>query len=69
MWSESSETNAVHPGQIAADDVADAADQLFDLVNLIVEDRIARPARIKALFEKLPNGAKEAIAKRDSAAE
>jgi hypothetical protein len=58
--------NAVHPGQIASSDVEDVADQLFELVNLIVEDRIARPARIKALYDKLPDGAKAAIAKRDT---
>ncbi len=58
--------NAVHPGQIADSDVAEVADELFGLINFIVEDRIARPKRIQALFDKLPQGAKDAIAKRDS---
>jgi hypothetical protein len=56
---------AVHPGELSKDDVAEVADNLFDLVNQIVEERISRPARHKALFDKLPARAREAIEKRD----
>lgn len=58
--------NAVHPGELVSSDVADVAAMLFELVNQIVEDRISRPKKLKSLFEKLPDGARQAIKKRDS---
>lgn len=58
--------NAVHPGELSEEDIADVAITLFELVNAIVEDRIARPKKLAALFERLPQGAREAIAKRDA---
>jgi hypothetical protein len=58
--------NAVHPGQIDANDAA-LAEQLFPLVNVIVEYQISLPARIKEMYEALPGGAKAAIQKRDGA--
>ena len=57
--------NAVHPGQIDANDI-DIASNLFLLVNVIVEYMIELPGRIKGLYEDLPANAKEAIAKRDA---
>jgi hypothetical protein len=57
--------NAVHPGQIDAND-SDVAEQLFPLVNLIVEYQISLPARINEMYEALPEGAREAISRRDS---
>ncbi len=56
--------NAVHPGQIDADDVG-VADKLFPLVNLIVEYMISMPMRVGNLYETLPAGAKNAVEKRD----
>ena len=56
--------NAVHPGQIDADDVEIAAD-LFPLVNVIVEYMIELPSKIGTLYDKLPEGAKQAIEKRN----
>lgn len=58
--------NAVHPGQLDADDVA-LAQQLFPLVNLIVEYQISMPAQLDALYSGLPAGALSGIAKRDAA--
>jgi len=58
--------NAVHPGAINADDVADVCDSLFALVNYIVEDRIARPAKVKSLYEGIPQSLRDAIAARDA---
>ncbi|MBL8025192.1 MAG: DUF4145 domain-containing protein [Fibrobacteres bacterium] len=58
--------NAVHPGELNDSDISSIAIPLFELVNQIVEDRISRPNKLKNLFSKLPNGAKEAIKKRDS---
>jgi hypothetical protein len=59
--------NAVHPGQLDANDVH-VAEQLFPLVNVIVEYRISLPARIQEMYDALPSGAKAAIEKRDGAA-
>jgi hypothetical protein len=59
--------NAVHPGEIRIDDTPDIAHSLFNLINFIVEDRISRPKRIEALYTSLPEGAREAINKRDQA--
>lgn len=60
--------NAVHPGTINLNDDRDAAAKLFELVNLIAENQITQPKAIAKLFdEKVPAGAKAAIAKRDGA--
>ena len=58
--------NAVHPGELDEHDVATVATSLFELVNAIVEDRIARPKKLKAMFDALPQGARDAIGRRDS---
>ncbi|GFE57492.1 DUF4145 domain-containing protein [Geobacter sp. AOG1] len=58
--------NAVHPGQLDANDTQ-VAEQLFPLVNVIVEYRISLPARIQEMYDALPGGAKTAIEKRDGA--
>jgi len=57
--------NAVHPGELSSDDVSEVSSSLFDLINAIVEDRIAKPKKLKALFDKLPEGARKGIANRD----
>lgn len=57
--------NAVHPGEIDLRDDADTVGQLFLLVNLIVDSMITQPHAIDRLFNKLPEGAKRAIEKRD----
>ena len=57
--------NAVHPGVIDLKDNRATAVGLFELLNLIVENRIARPKRIASVFERLPPGALEQIEKRD----
>lgn len=57
--------NAVHPGQIDLKDDKATAIKLFDLMNLIVERRIATPNKIKGLFEGLPQSALKQIEKRD----
>lgn len=56
---------AVHPGELTEDDIAGVATSLFELVNAIVEDRIARPKALEELYMRLPEGARNAIAKRD----
>jgi hypothetical protein len=57
--------NAVHPGELSQEDVADVADALFSLLNEIIEERISRPKRRQELFDRLPAAAREAIVKRD----
>lgn len=59
--------NAVHPGTINLNDDRATAAKLFELVNLIADNQITQPAAIEALFEeKIPETAKEQIARRDS---
>lgn len=57
--------NAVHPGELDLQDDMGTALALFECMNLIVEDRIARPSRISKLYDRLPDKAKAAIEKRD----
>lgn len=57
--------NAVHPGEISVDDNPEIAQALFGLINVIVENRIAEPKRIQALYASLPEGARNAIERRD----
>lgn len=58
--------NAVHPGEIDLNDTPEIANTLFQLINVVVQDRITRPKEIAALYEKLPEGAIESIEKRDN---
>jgi len=58
--------NAVHPGQIALKDDKATAVNLFALLNLIVERRIAVQKRIDELYKGLPEGARASIEKRDA---
>lgn len=59
--------NALHPGEIDVSDNPQTVEALFKLLNIIVEERIARPAEIDSLFSALPTGALEAIERRDGA--
>lgn len=60
--------NAVHPGTINFNDDRTTAAKLFELVNLIADNQISQPKAIAKLFDdKIPVGAKEAIARRDNA--
>ena len=58
--------NAVHPGQIDLRDNRATARSLFDLVNLIADSMISEPKKISKMFDNLPEGAQEAIKKRDA---
>jgi hypothetical protein len=57
--------NAVHPGQIEMQDDAATANKLFGLVNIVVATMISARKQIDEMFEGLPEGVKNAIAKRD----
>jgi len=58
--------NQVHPGTLDVRDDPETATRLFELVNLIVEDRISRPKQIEALYLKLPEGARKQVEERDA---
>jgi hypothetical protein len=58
--------NAAHPGKLDLRDDRPTAETLFDLVNLICEKMISEPKHVKAVYEKLPQSAREAIEKRDT---
>ena len=57
--------NAVHPGQIDTDD-PEVVGALFRLINITAEAMITVPNQIQNLYDGLPEGAKEAIDKRDN---
>jgi|SRR5208337_101838 len=56
----------VHPGTLDVRDDAAMAMMLFELVNLIVEDRIANPKKVAELYAKLPQDKRDHIEKRDA---
>lgn len=56
---------SVHPGQLDLQDDVQTANQLFELINFIVEDRITRPNTIEHLFNRLPEGKRKGIEDRD----
>lgn len=58
--------NAVHPNEINLDDTPEMAYTMFEMINFIVEEKIAKPNRIKEMFNKLPAGAIASIEKRDA---
>lgn len=60
--------NQVHPGVLDVRDDAAMATALFELANLIVEDRISGPKQIAALYAKLPESSRKQIEERDAKA-
>jgi hypothetical protein len=60
--------NAVHPGEIVLKEDPGTAIALLQLINIVVEKRIATQKRIEEMFGNLPPGALEAIQKRDDKA-
>jgi hypothetical protein len=57
--------NAVHAGKMDQADVEATANQLFGLVNIIVEQQITQPKKIAELFGTLPDSARNGIERRD----
>jgi predicted RNA-binding Zn-ribbon protein involved in translation (DUF1610 family) len=57
--------NAVHPGQIDTDN-PEMAGSLFALVNLVTDYMISKPQEVSEIYGLLPQGAIEAIEKRDA---
>lgn len=57
--------NAVHPLELDLRDDVETVGALFGLINFIVEQRISHPKKLGELYGALPQGARDAIAKRD----
>ena len=57
---------AVHPGEMNVNDDVETATALFDLVNYIIEDRIAKPKSVQAIYDSLPPSKLKGIEARDS---
>lgn len=57
---------AVHPGQIDLNDDPSIAQTLFELVNMVVDEMISKPNKIKEMYEKLPPTKLDAIKRRDT---
>lgn len=56
---------AVHPGELDIKDDIETVGALFELLNAIADDMLTQPKKREALFARLPQGARDAIAKRD----
>ena len=56
----------MHPGEMNLQDSPEIASALFGLVNVIIDNQIAQPKRIAALYGALPADKRAAIAKRDA---
>jgi len=57
--------DAVHPGQIDTDST-EVVDNLFNLINVVVEYLIALPKKVSGIYSLLPVDKTDAIKKRDS---
>lgn len=57
---------SVHPGELDMKDDQAAAEHLFELVNMVVEDRIAKPKALAALYARLPQSKRDGIEQRDA---
>lgn len=60
--------NAVHPGELNVGDDPELVSQLFELINFIVSQTIEREKALTSMLEKLPQGAREAMEKRNAKA-
>lgn len=58
--------NAVHPGELDLRDDTATVGAMFGVLNFIIEERIARPKKLEALYLALPEGARQAIDRRDA---
>lgn len=56
---------SVHPGEINLNDNKETAYKLFELVNLIAQDRITQPKEVSRLYNSLPKNKIDGITKRD----
>jgi hypothetical protein len=57
--------NAVHPLELDLRDDVETVVAVFECMNLIVEERVSRPGRVRKLYDRLPEGARAAIQRHD----
>lgn len=57
--------SAVHPGKMDDADVAEISISLFELINFLCEELIARQQRLNNLYNKLPSSILAQISRRD----
>lgn len=57
--------NAVHPGEINLEEEPERVLKLFDLLNFIANKMITEPKEIESFYSALPEGARDAVKKRD----
>lgn len=57
--------NAVHPGKIPTEEIPERVNQLFSLINIIVDNQITQPKHIAEIYDSLPEGALKGIERRD----
>ena len=57
--------NAVHPGEINLEEGPEKVLKLFELLNFIANKMITEPREIESFYKGLPEGAREAVQRRD----
>jgi hypothetical protein len=57
--------NAVHPGEIDLEEEPEKVLKLFELLNFIANKMITEPREIESFYSALPEGARDAVKKRD----
>lgn len=57
--------NAVHPGELDLTEDSVRVIKLFDLLNFIADKLITEPREVEKFYAELPDGAKQAVEKRD----
>jgi len=57
---------AVHPGQIDLKDDLKTALLLFEIINLIIENKISHPKKINTFYQNLPDKLRQQIFRRDN---
>lgn len=58
--------NALHPGELDLTEDIDRATKLFGILNFIVQKMITEPKEIDSFYDGLPDGARQAVEKRDN---
>lgn len=60
--------NAVHPGEMSAEDIDHVASKMFLMINLIVQKGISDPKEMEELYNMTPESPRAAAEKKDAAA-
>ncbi len=60
---------SVHPGELNLNDDQELARALFEFINLVADEAITQPAKVKAMYERMPEGKRNGVDSRDKKAE